>query len=91
MFQLALIQMRVAGGEKQRNLGHAEELVAEAARGGAQIVLLPEVMDLGWTHSSALSQASLACFWAALKAFSIRCSCFLYPLATSFCACRYIV
>lgn len=57
MFKLALIQMRVVGGEKERNLRHAEELISEAAAHGAQCVLLPEIMDLGWTHPSALTEA----------------------------------
>jgi len=53
MFKLALIQMRVEGGAKARNLEHAVELIEVAARGGAQVVLLPEALPLGWTHSSA--------------------------------------
>lgn len=50
-------QMRVEGGQKQRNLARAEERIAEAAAGGANVVLLPECMDLGWTHPSSLTQA----------------------------------
>lgn len=56
-FKLALCQMRVVGGERELNLGHAAEMIAEAAEAGAHVVLLPEAMDLGWTHPSALSQA----------------------------------
>jgi len=56
-FKLALIQMRVEGGEKERNLRHAVELIAEAATNGAEVVLLPECIDLGWTHSSSLTEA----------------------------------
>ena len=56
-FRLAMVQMRVEGGEKQRNLAHAEEMIAEAAENGADLVLLPETMDLGWTDPSARSQA----------------------------------
>ncbi len=52
-FRLALVQMYVEPGALQKNLSHAADLIAEAARGGADIVLLPEVMDLGWTHPSA--------------------------------------
>lgn len=58
MFRLALIQMLVVAGEKARNLRHAEELIAQAASGGAQVVLLPECMDLGWTDVSAKPHAS---------------------------------
>jgi predicted amidohydrolase len=52
-FRLAVVQMYVEPGELDRNLSHAGELVAEAAGNGADVVLLPEVMDLGWTHPSA--------------------------------------
>jgi predicted amidohydrolase len=57
VFKLSLIQMRVEGGLKEQNLKRAERLVDEAARGGAAVVLLPEVMDLGWTHPSARKEA----------------------------------
>lgn len=56
-FQLALIQMPVEGGNRPGNLAQAEAMVERAAREGAQVVLLPEAMDLGWTHPSALNQA----------------------------------
>jgi predicted amidohydrolase len=52
-FKLALAQMYVEPGNFEKNLSHAAELIAEAASGGADVVLLPEVMDLGWTHPSA--------------------------------------
>ena len=56
-FMLALAQMRVVGGAPDVNLEHAGEMIAEAAEQGAQIVLLPEAMDLGWTDPSALTLA----------------------------------
>src|SRR4051812_41010178 len=52
-----MIQMRVDGGKKQSNLDRAGELIRTAATGGAQIVLLPEGMDLGWLHPSARNEA----------------------------------
>lgn len=52
-FKLALVQMYVEPGELQKNLNHAADLIAQAAKGGADIALLPEVLDLGWTHPSA--------------------------------------
>ena len=52
-FRLALAQMYVEPGELQKNLVHATSLIEEASRKGADVVLLPEVMDLGWTHPSA--------------------------------------
>jgi predicted amidohydrolase len=56
-FRLALVQMRVDGGQRAANVARAEERIAEAARRGAQVVLLPEAFTLGWTHPSAASEA----------------------------------
>jgi predicted amidohydrolase len=52
-FKLALIQMEVEGGKLDENLARAIDRISKAALGGARIALLPEVMDLGWTHPSA--------------------------------------
>ena len=38
--KIALGQMHVYGGNKQRNLDHAEEMIAEATANGADLVLL---------------------------------------------------
>ncbi len=57
MFKLALAQMLVEGGEPDRNLSRAGDRITEAASQGADFVLLPETMDLGWTHSSAKTGA----------------------------------
>ncbi|HEC62451.1 MAG TPA: carbon-nitrogen hydrolase family protein [bacterium] len=51
MFSLALVQMHVEHGKKLRNLDHACEMISEAAKAGAQVILLPETMPSGWTHS----------------------------------------
>lgn len=56
-FKLALVQMYVTPGDLQKNLSHATQLINEAAAGGANVILLPEVMDLGWTHPSARQSA----------------------------------
>jgi len=56
-FKLALIQMKVIGGDREANLAHAGDLIEEAAGEGAQMILLPEAMDLGWTDPSALTDA----------------------------------
>lgn len=56
-FRVALVQMHVVGGTKRRNLDHALDLIAEASDRGADLVLLPEAMDLGWTHPSSRSDA----------------------------------
>lgn len=52
-FTAALLQMQVVGGAKQQNLRHAREMIDEAAAQGADLVVLPEAMNLGWTHPSA--------------------------------------
>lgn len=56
-FRLALIQMRVDAGDRVANLARAGRMILEAVHAGAQVVLLPEVMDLGWTHPAARLQA----------------------------------
>lgn len=50
-------QLLVEGGEPERNLQRAEEMVKDAAQQACHIVLLPECLDLGWTHPSALTEA----------------------------------
>jgi len=52
-FNLAIVQMYVEPGNKAKNLAHAEQLIHEAAINKANVVLPPEVLDLGWTHPSA--------------------------------------
>ncbi len=49
--------MRVEGGRKLRNLQRATEMIGQAAGGRAQVVVLPEAMNLGWTHPSAHTDA----------------------------------
>jgi predicted amidohydrolase len=55
--RVGLGQLLVEGGEPERNLQRASLLVENAARQKCDLVLLPEVLDLGWTHPSALSEA----------------------------------
>jgi predicted amidohydrolase len=56
-FKLALVQMLVEGGRKEANLARAAGRIAEAALAGAQVVVLPEACDLGWTHPAARAEA----------------------------------
>ncbi len=53
--RIAMVQMKVIPGEAETNLHHAADLIARAARTGAQIALLPECLDLGWTSPMAAS------------------------------------
>ena len=56
-FTLALLQMTVEGGNRRQNLSRAEQMITRAANNGADVILLPELMDLGWTHPAALTEA----------------------------------
>lgn len=56
-FRIALAQMLVEGGRKAANLQRAERSIAEAARRGAPVVLLPEALNLGWMHPAAETEA----------------------------------
>lgn len=56
--KLALAQMLVEPGRPEANLARAEQRVAEAAASGADVVLLPECLDFGWTHPSARDGAT---------------------------------
>lgn len=52
-FKLGMAQMLVEGGRPEANLGRAVTRIHEAAQQGCRLVVLPECLDLGWTHSSA--------------------------------------
>jgi predicted amidohydrolase len=56
-FRLAMVQMRVEGGAGAANLDRAVDWIGRAAERGAQVILLPEALDAGWTHPSARSLA----------------------------------
>jgi predicted amidohydrolase len=55
--KLGLGQILVEGGESQRNLERAVLAIEEASKKKCDIILLPEVFDLGWTHPSAKKEA----------------------------------
>jgi predicted amidohydrolase len=57
-FRLAMAQMAVEGGNREANLARAVGMIAEAAGNSADIILLPELMDLGWAHPSVLTEAT---------------------------------
>jgi predicted amidohydrolase len=56
-YKLAMAQMLVEPGKLDANLDRATARISEAASKGAKIILLPEVMDLGWTDPSAKTMA----------------------------------
>jgi len=51
--KLAMGQMLVEGGKLRENLRRAVAMIRQAAAERCQIVVLPECLDLGWTHPSA--------------------------------------
>lgn len=55
--RIAMAQLLVEGGEPERNLERAKKLIEKAVKEGAQLVLLPETLDLAWTHPSAFNEA----------------------------------
>ena len=55
--RVAMCQMRVEGGRKKENLIRADRIIDKAARAGADVALLPECLDLGWTDPSASSES----------------------------------
>lgn len=55
--KLGLGQLLVEGGEPKRNLARAHSMIEEAASLGCDLVVLPETLDLGWTHPSAKTDA----------------------------------
>lgn len=56
--RVGMAQMLVEPGEPEANLTRAAEMVGDAARAGCDVVVLPECLDLGWTHASARSLAA---------------------------------
>ena len=54
---IGLGQLLVEGGEPERNLNRAEIMINEASKKNCDLILLPECMDLGWTHPSAKIEA----------------------------------
>ena len=52
-FKLGMAQILVEGGRPDANLERAVQRMRQAAAEGCRLVVLPECMDLGWTHPSA--------------------------------------
>jgi len=51
-YKVGMAQILVEGGEPNANLARAVARIEEAASKGCRLVVLPECMDLGWTHPS---------------------------------------
>ncbi len=50
---VGMAQLLVEGGNVEANMSRAKGKIAEAAKSGMSIVVLPECMDLGWTFDDA--------------------------------------
>ena len=51
--KVAAAQLLVEGGQVAANMERALSAIAEASRQRCQLVVLPECLDVGWTHPSA--------------------------------------
>jgi predicted amidohydrolase len=56
-YKLAMGQMLVEGGNPQKNLERATVMIQQAAASDCAIIVLPECLNLGWTHPSARTLA----------------------------------
>jgi predicted amidohydrolase len=50
-------QMLVEGGEVEKNLARAAGMIHESKKKGCAIIVLPECLDIGWTHPRSLELA----------------------------------
>lgn len=57
MPKIALGQIEVEWNQPERNLVRAEEAVRQAQQQGADVIVLPECLDLGWLAETAASRA----------------------------------
>ena len=55
--KIGMGQLLVEGGEPERNLERCGQMIADAANNNCDLVLLPECLDLAWTHPSAKLEA----------------------------------
>ena len=55
--KIGMGQLLVEGGEPERNLKRAQKMIEEARDAKCDIILLPECLDLAWTHPSAKKEA----------------------------------
>lgn len=55
--RIAMAQILVEGGQPEANLPRAVAAIRAASESACDFVVLPECLDLGWTHPSAREQA----------------------------------
>lgn len=57
-FTVAMVQMSVQANDIAANLATATRLLKQASAKNARVAVLPECMDLGWTHPGSLYNAT---------------------------------
>lgn len=55
--KIAICQVLVEGGEPERNLDRSKKMIEKAASEGCDLAILPETVDLAWTHPSVFFEA----------------------------------
>ncbi len=55
--KVAMAQLLVEGGEPERNIYRAKEMIISASKEKCDLILLPETIDFAWTHPSAFKEA----------------------------------
>jgi len=50
---ITMAQLHVRWGAAERNVDRAAQMIRQGGQGGCDIVVLPECLDLGWTHPDA--------------------------------------
>lgn len=56
--RIGMGQMTVVGGDSEGNLCRAEAMISAAASSQCDMVVLPECLDLGWTHPTAATEGA---------------------------------
>lgn len=56
-YKLAMGQMLVEGGRPQENMARAVAMIEQASKQDCRVIVLPEALDLGWTHTSVFELA----------------------------------
>ncbi len=63
LFKVALLQMDPAGNDQQRNMNKAERFCRQAAARGADIALMPEMWNIGYTRFDPQKAGAREAFW----------------------------
>ena len=57
--KIGMVQLLVEGGEPERNLTRALKSIKDSKLLNCDLVILPETLDLGWTHPSSQREAEI--------------------------------